>query len=115
MLQKYKRPGWKNFTAISVGNGIAASILFVLFRPSYNAGVWADLALTVTASIFVLGVSVATLARSMSESGRFAVEYLDKSCRMEWFCCLTLMGVLAAVVCRFLSTLVTCPQIIYQL
>lgn len=98
------RPGWKHLAGIGIGCGIGG-ITFYLLRQSYEAGAWAELALTVTVPVFVLGVSVAMLARSMSESGRFAVEYLDESCRMKWFCCLTLLAVLAAFVGRFLCTI----------
>lgn len=48
----------------------------------------------------------------MSESGRFAVEYLNGSCRMPWFCCLTLVAVLAGLVGRFFCTIEWFPNVV---
>ena len=105
------RPGWKLFVGISIVCGIA-SVIFSLFVPNYVADKWADLALAVTVPIFVLGISLVAVARSMSESGRFAVEYLNESCRMEWFCCLTFMAVLTGVIGRFLCTVEWVPNFV---
>ena len=105
------RPGWKHFTIIIVMSGITGVVFSLVKTNYYEVGVWGDLALTVTVPVFVLGVSIVMLARSMSESGRFAVEYLNKSCRMAWFCCLTLMAVLAAFIGRFLSMVGWFPTI----
>lgn len=93
------RPGWILFAIVSIGWGIGGGI-FLRFMPNFEASTWAALALTVTIPVFVLGISLVTLARSLSESGRFAVEYLNDSCRMPWFCCLTLVAVLCGVVGR---------------
>jgi hypothetical protein len=109
-LEKF-RPGWKHFTGICILFGIAG-VVFASLKTSFEAGAWSDLALFVTVPVFVLGVSVAMLARSMSESGRFAVEYLNESCRMESFCCLTLTAVLIAFFGQFLSTVSWFPKIV---
>lgn len=105
------RPRWRLFTGISVGLGIAGAV-FSLGGSGYEAGAWADLALAVTVPVFVLGISLAAVARSMSESGRFAVEYLNESCRMPWFCCLTLVAVLVGIVGRFLCTIEGFPNVL---
>lgn len=105
------RPGWKLLAGISIVCGIAG-VIFSSFMPSYVADKWADLALAVTIPVFVLGISLVAVARSMSESGRFAVEYLNESCRMEWFCCLTFMAVLTGVVGRFLCTVEWVPNFV---
>lgn len=102
------RPGWKLFAIVSFVCGVAGVLSSSLVLKT-DAVVWVDLAITVTVPVFVLGVSVVTLARSMSESGRFAVEYLNESCRMDMFCWLTLVAVLIALVARFLITLTSLP------
>lgn len=89
-----------------------AGVVFTSSKTSFEAGGWSDLALFVTVTVFVLGVSIAMLARSMSESGRFAVEYLNESCKMESFCCLTLIAVLIAFVGQFLWTVTWFPRLI---
>ncbi|MBN2595104.1 MAG: hypothetical protein JXA81_16490 [Sedimentisphaerales bacterium] len=105
------RPGWNLFTIVSIGFGLAGGA-YSLVRPSVEARVWADLTLTVTVPVFVLGISLVTLARSMSESGRFAVEYLNESCKMAWFCCLTLVAVLIGLVGRFVCTIGWFPNVV---
>ncbi|MCX5636163.1 MAG: hypothetical protein NTX52_00520, partial [Planctomycetota bacterium] len=105
------RPGWKLFTDISVGYGVAG-IIFSLLVPNYRGGTWADLALKVTIPVFVIGISIVALARSISESGRFAGEYLNDSCRAQWFCCLTLVAALCGIVGHFVSTIEEIPNIV---
>jgi hypothetical protein len=105
------RPHWKLFAGITVGFGIGGVIFWMIAR-SDGAATWADLGLTVTVPVFVLGISLVALARSMSESGRFAMEYLNESCRMKWFCCLTLVAVLVGVVGRFFCTINWLPNVV---
>jgi len=108
---EWLRPSWKVFTGISVGFGIAGAGFSLLVTDS-GADKWGDLALAVTVPVFVLGISLVAVARSMSEGGRFAVEYLNESCRMRWFCCLTLVAVLIGVVGRFLCTIEGVPNVV---
>jgi len=61
-----------------------------------DTAAWADLALKTIIPIFVLGISVVNLTRSLSESGRFTGEYLNESCRMSLFSRLALLAGLAA-------------------
>jgi len=93
------RPGRKPFLVPTLLCALASTV-HSMCTAEFTADVFADVALSATIPIFVLGVSVVTLARSMSESGRFAVDYLNESCRMAWFCCFTLFGVLLAVAGR---------------
>jgi len=58
---------------------------------------WADLALGIMVPVFVLGVSITTLVRSVSESGKFASEYLNEVCRMEQFWLVTFSSVVFGV------------------
>jgi len=104
------RPRWEHFTFISVGCGIAG-VISSLLLVSHKADVWATVGLTVTVPVFVLGISLVALARSVSESGRFAVEYLNEACRMEWFCCLSLAAVLQGLLGRFLSNVEWVPNV----
>ncbi len=106
------RPGWKLFTGISVIYGIVG-IIFSLFVPSYDkAGEWADLALRITVPVFAIGISLITLSRLISESGRFAGEYLNNSCRTRWFCCLTMVAVLCGLVGHFIATIENIPNVV---
>jgi len=57
---------------------------------------WIEPALSVLVSVFVLGVSITTIGRGLSESGRFASEYLFAVCRMRDFWGITFAGVLLA-------------------
>ena len=105
------RPGWKLFTVISVGCGVAG-IIFSLLVPTCRAGAWADLALKVSIPLFVIGISLVSLARSISESRKFAGEYLNDSCRTPWFCCLTLVAVLCGIVGHFVATIENIPNVV---
>jgi len=58
---------------------------------------WLELSLNVIITIFVLGVTITTLAKSFSESVKFAGEYFNEVCRMELYSCLTLLTILITV------------------
>ncbi len=106
------RPGWKLFTVIIVVYGIAG-IIFSLFVPSYDkAGEWTDLALRITVPVFVIGISLVAIARSISESKKFAGEYLNDSCRTSLFCCLTMVAVLCGLVGYFVETIENIPNVV---
>jgi len=112
------RPGWILFAIVSVGWGIGG-VIFLRFMPNFEASAWADLlskwtdlALRITVPVFVLGISLVALSRSISESGRFAGEYLNDSCRASWFCCLTLIAVLLGLVGCFVSTIEWFPNFV---
>lgn len=51
------------------------------------------LSLTISVPILVLGIPLATVAKSISESSRFASEYLKDSCQITLFACLTFLTV----------------------
>ena len=106
------RPGWKRFTYISVVYGIAG-IIFSVLGPSYEkAGEWAYLGLRITVPVFAIGISLITLSRSISESGRFTGEYLNDACRTPWFCCLTMLAGLCGVLGYFVSTVESIPNVV---
>jgi len=105
------RPGWKLFAVVCFVS-VAAGVIVFYLGLEFEADDWADLALGATVPVFVLGLSVVTLARSMSESGRFAVEYLNESCRMASFCCLTLVAVFLAFAGRLLVAVTSFPPVV---
>ncbi|MDI6451842.1 hypothetical protein, partial [Anaerobaca lacustris] len=93
------RPSWKMFLLL-VGLYGAAGIASGVTYPDFNTVTWADALLRTTVTIFVLGVSLVNLTRAISEAGRFTGVYLNRSCRMEVFCCTTLVAVLIALLAR---------------
>jgi hypothetical protein len=72
---------------------------------SIDAAAWADMALRAAIPIFVLGVSVVSLTRSLSETGRFTGEYLNEACRMSLFCCLAFLAAVMAVMGWLMGTI----------
>ncbi|MGD2094123.1 MAG: hypothetical protein PVH77_03850 [Phycisphaerales bacterium] len=58
---------------------------------------WLDVMIWVIVPIFVLAVTITNLARSFSESVKFAGEYFNEVCRMELYCCLTLITMLVTI------------------
>lgn len=95
--------------AIFRPNAILFSCVVLLFAVSglaysfttkdpIDAVAWADVALKAVVPIFVLGISVVNLTRSLSETGRFTGEYLNEACRMPRFCCLTFLAGMMAFV-----------------
>jgi len=54
---------------------------------------WVRLSLDVSLPILVLGISLSTVAKSLSESSRFASEYLKESCKTTTFACITFLTV----------------------
>ncbi len=54
---------------------------------------WARLSLNISLPILVLGISLSTVAKSLSESSRFASEYLKESCQTTIFACITFLTV----------------------
>ncbi len=53
--------------------------------------------LTLIVPIFVLGISITTLAHRLGESGEFTAEYLHKACRFPVFACQSFLAILFAV------------------
>jgi len=102
------RPNSILFAVISAVSGVAG-VVFGVAHPEFNAAPWADALLRTTVTVFVLGVSLVNLTRSISESGRFAGEYLNDSCRMKAFCCMTLLAALVALVARSLIAVTPVP------
>ncbi|NQU35260.1 MAG: hypothetical protein HQ521_18695, partial [Bacteroidetes bacterium] len=75
-----------------------------------------NLSLTFSVSIFVLGISLSTLAKSLNESSQFASEYLHDSCRKVLFACLTFLTVFLGFLSRILSEIevgTIFPKLIY--
>lgn len=91
----------------------AAGFVGQLFGPNqYNPESLANLVLQIIIPIFVLAVSITTLAYSLSESGRFAAEYLCEACRMPQFCCLTFVTTLLSISGRVFLSISGLPLLI---
>ena len=91
----------------------AAGFVGQLFGPNqYNPESLANLVLQIIVPIFVLAVSITTLAYSLSESGRFAAEYLCEACRMPQFCCFTFVTTLLAISGRLFLSISGFPLLI---
>lgn len=91
----------------------AAGFVGQLFGPNqYNSESLANLVLQIIVPIFVLAVSITTLAYSLSESGRFAAEYLYEACRMPQFCCFTFVTTLLAISGRLFLSISGFPLLI---
>ena len=54
---------------------------------------WVQLSRTISLPILVLGISLSTVAKGLSESSQFASEYLKDSCRIHLFACITFITV----------------------
>jgi len=102
------RPNSILFVVVSAVCGVAG-VVFGATYPEFNAAPWADALLRTAVTVFVVGVSLVNLTRSISESGRFAGEYLYESCRMKAFCCMTLLAALIALVARSLIAVTPAP------
>ena len=89
------RPSVTLFLPVVVAFG-AAGGAYALATPDADLSRWADLTVKTAVPMFVLGISLVGLTRSLSEAGRFTAEYLNDACRMPLFCCLTFLAALIA-------------------
>ncbi|MCP4261159.1 MAG: hypothetical protein GY774_27180 [Planctomycetes bacterium] len=89
------RPAWWKFIVIT--------LIFVLFgigkllvtSISYDYTILTVL-LRLSAPIFVIGISITTLAHRLGESGDFTAEYLHEACRLPVFACQSFWSILFA-------------------
>ena len=58
---------------------------------------WLEWLLRIIVPIFVLAVTITNLARSFNESVKFAGEYFNEVCRIELYCCFTLLTTLMTI------------------
>jgi hypothetical protein len=96
-LGRLFRPRWWLFVGLTLGLGILGAYCCRAVRTDVLKD-WAMMNITIVVSIFVLGVSLSTLARNASESGRFAAEYLHDSCRIVLVESMSLLALMLSVV-----------------
>jgi hypothetical protein len=96
------RPKVLSFTLLAVGFGLAGYFRGPTVEAS-EAREWLEVMLRVVVPIFVLAVTITSLARSFSESMKFASEYFNESCRMELYCCLALLTTIVTLEARFIA------------
>ena len=93
-IGRFFRPRFSTYLGILFSVAIIEALLFYLYDlelPVLNN--WVKLSLNVSLPILVLGISLSTVAKSLSESSRFASEYLKDSCRITMFACITFLTV----------------------
>jgi len=90
------RPGWRNFLIITSLFVITWLIRLYTKPLSYDDKLLTTL-LTIIIPIFVIGISITTLAHRLGESGDFTAEYLHEACRLPVFACQSFFSILLAV------------------
>lgn len=88
------KPRLGTYLSILFAVAIIEALLFllnILTLPIIHT--WVRLSLTVSLPILVLGISLSIVAKSLSESSRFASEYLKDSCKTKIFACITFLTV----------------------
>ncbi len=96
------RPSWQRFLLMTflfaVGGGFSAAI-----TDGASAEQWVSVSMAVIVPIFVIAVTITSVARSFSESLKFAEEYFNEACRMELYCCMALAAMLLGIVARVVA------------
>ena len=90
------RPAWWKFFVITL-----PFVLFGIGRLSVSSFSYDYTLLTIllrlSVPIFVIGISITTLAHRLGESGDFTAEYLHEACRLPVFACQSFLSILFAV------------------
>lgn len=90
------RPNWTRFLAVTLLFAVSA-LAYLWAGGQIDAVAWADLSLKTVIPIFVLGIAVVNLSRSLSAAGRFTGEYLNETCEMTLFSCLAFLTAMTAL------------------
>ncbi len=93
---RWFRPSLLWYCLFVLGFGVVGVFRGLMFE-TFEGQEWLDLSLNVIIPVFVLAVTITSLARSFSESVKFADEYFNEVCRMELYCCLTLLTMLVTI------------------
>jgi len=94
-IGRFFKPRLRTYLSIVFSVAIIETLLFNLYDLDLSVlNNWIRLSLTISLPILVLGISLSTVAKSLSESSRFASEYLKDSCRTTLFACITFLTVL---------------------
>ncbi len=90
------RPGWRNFLIITSLFVISWLIRLYVKPLCYDDKLLTAL-LRLIVPIFVIGISITTLAHRLGESGDFTAEYLHEACRLPVFALQSFFSILFAV------------------
>jgi len=90
------RPGWRNFLLITSLFVISWLIRLYVKPLCYDDKLLTAL-LRLIVPIFVIGISITTLAHRLGESGDFTAEYLHEACRLPVFALQSFLSILFAV------------------
>ena len=99
---RWFRPSALWYVLLLVGFG-AAGYCRGLTVEAFEGKEWLEVMLRIIVPIFVLAVTITNLARSFSESVKFAGEYFNEVCRMELYSCLTLLTILLTIMGRIIA------------
>jgi hypothetical protein len=105
------RPNAIRFSGV-VSLFVVSSLAYSWAGGYIDAAAWADMAVKAVVPIFVLGISVVSLTRALSEAGRFTGEYLNESCKMPLFCCLTLLAGIMAFAGWLMGKIASFPPVV---
>ena len=93
-IGRFFKPRLSKYFSILFSVAVIEALLFYLYDLELSVlNDWVSLSLTISVPILVLGISLSTVAKSLSESSRFASEYLKDSCRTTVFACVTFLTV----------------------
>lgn len=94
-IGRFFKPRLSTYLGVVFSFAIIEALLFYLYVLELSVlNNWIRLSLDISLPILVLGISLSTVAKSLSESSRFASEYLKDSCRITFFACITFLTVL---------------------
>lgn len=87
------RPRVLSYAILVFGFGLVGYFSVLPINVSQVQG-WLQILLRISVPIFVLAVTITNLARSFSESVKFAGKYFSEVCRIELYTCFTLLTIL---------------------
>ena len=96
------RPNVLWYVLLLVGFGVAGYCRGLTVE-AFEGKEWLEVMLRIIVPIFVMAVTITNLARSFSESVKFAGEYFNEVCRMELYSCLTLLTILLTIMGRIIA------------
>lgn len=106
---RWFRPNVWRYVIFLIAFGVANYCGGVTGDEAFKVSEWLEIILRVIIPIFVLAVTITSLARSLSEAVKFAGEYFNEVCRMELYCCLTLLTTIITIATRFLADINEIP------
>ena len=102
-VRRFFKPKSYIYAIIIAGTIITEGILLSLGILKLSIlNTWVSLSLNISLPILVLGISLSAVAKSLSESSRFASDYLRDSCNTTIFACITFLTVFLAYISSLL-------------